>query len=77
MVQDDKNVVVLREDFVALLDGTNQLMNKVDNLNIQLADKEMTIDTQKIELNELQFLKNRSNIELTDTLARIKSFVDD
>ena len=63
-------IAVDKEEYIAIVNGANKLMDAIEMLKSELMDK-------NLELNSLQFLKAQSGIDVTDTLTRMKKFTNE
>ena len=69
-------ILVDKLDLKALEDGASKLMDIVESLNDKILERDVRIEQQSKELNQLNFLKTQGNVSITDTLTRMNKFTN-
>ncbi len=70
-------VPVDKEEYLSIIEGANKLMDCVEELQREIAERDLKIDAQNLELNALSLSKAQFTSVSTDTLVRMRKLLDE
>ncbi len=70
-------IPINKEEYLNIIEGANKLMDIVEDLQKEIAEKDMKIDSQNLELNALAVSKAQYTSISTDTLVRMRKLIEE